>query len=76
MRRLLAYLRPYSLHVAGAILMLILASGLELVGPWLTLLAIDQAFPEADYDFLAITVTGENGIYGKYGTFGDEFDGY
>ena len=30
---------------------------------------------EADYDFLAITVTGENGLYGKYGTFGDEFDG-
>jgi len=29
----------------------------------------------ADYDFLAVTVTGENGIYGTYGTFGDEFDG-
>lgn len=54
MRRLLAYLRPYSLHVSGAILMLILASGLELVGPWLTRLAIDQAFPDGDYDFLAL----------------------
>ncbi len=30
---------------------------------------------EADYDFLAITITGENGFYGTYGSFGDEFDG-
>lgn len=30
---------------------------------------------EADYDFLAGTVTLENGLYGKFGTFGDEFDG-
>jgi ATP-binding cassette subfamily B multidrug efflux pump len=54
MRRLLTYLKPYWLHVALAILMLILASALELVGPWLTRLAIDQAFPEGDYDFLAL----------------------
>jgi len=31
--------------------------------------------PEADYDFLALTVETEQGFYGKYGTFGDEFDG-
>lgn len=30
---------------------------------------------EADYDFLALTITGESGLYGKFGTFGDEFDG-
>jgi ATP-binding cassette subfamily B protein len=48
MKRLLAYLRPYKWHVAGAILMLIAASGLELVGPWLTKVAIDQAFPQGD----------------------------
>ncbi|MFQ5530222.1 MAG: ABC transporter transmembrane domain-containing protein, partial [Gemmatimonadota bacterium] len=54
MRRLLAYLRPYWLQVAAAIGMLILASGLELVGPWLTKLAIDQAFPQADYSFLSL----------------------
>ena len=30
---------------------------------------------EADYDFLALTVAGDNGWYGTYGTFGDEFDG-
>ncbi len=30
---------------------------------------------EADYDFLALTLTGENGLYGTFGTFDDEFDG-
>lgn len=54
MRRLLTYLRPYRLQVAAAILMLVLASGLELVGPWLTRLAIDRAFPQQDYDFLSL----------------------
>lgn len=28
-----------------------------------------------DYNFLAITYTADNGIYGTYGTFGDDFDG-
>ena len=36
MRRLLAYLRPYRWHVATAVVILIAASGLALVGPWLT----------------------------------------
>ncbi|XOV83916.1 MAG: TorF family putative porin [bacterium] len=31
--------------------------------------------PELDYDFLAGTVALENGLYGTYGTFGDDFDG-
>jgi uncharacterized protein (TIGR02001 family) len=31
--------------------------------------------PELDYDFLAGTVELENGLYAKYGTFGDDFDG-
>jgi ATP-binding cassette subfamily B protein len=53
MKRLLAYLRPYKWHVAGAILMLIAASGLELVGPWLTKVAIDQAFPQGDTAYLS-----------------------
>ncbi len=30
--------------------------------------------PDLDYDFAAITVE-KNGFYGKYGTFGDDFDG-
>jgi len=54
MRRLLSYLRPYRLQVTAAILMLVLASGLELVGPWLTRVAIDRAFPQADYSFLSL----------------------
>ncbi len=39
------------------------------VGEW------DGFGAEEDYDFLAVTVEGESGFYGKYGTFGDEFDG-
>ena len=31
--------------------------------------------PDLDYDFLAGTVELENGLYGTYGTFGDDFDG-
>ena len=30
---------------------------------------------DADYDFLSLTIEAENGLYGTYGTFGDEFDG-
>lgn len=44
--------------------------GLEYsVGEW------DGFGNEADYDFLAVTVELESGFYGKYGTFGDDFDG-
>jgi len=52
MRRLLSYLGAYRLQVAGAVLMLIAASGLELVGPWLTKIALDRAVPTADTDLL------------------------
>jgi len=41
-RRLLKYLRPYRPVVAISILLLIIVSGLRLVGPYLTLVAIDQ----------------------------------
>lgn len=54
MRRLLAYLSPYRWHVAAAIGILIAASGLALVGPWLTKLAIDQAFPAGDLRLLGL----------------------
>lgn len=30
---------------------------------------------DADYDFLSLTVEAENGLYGTYGTFGNDFDG-
>jgi ATP-binding cassette subfamily B protein len=54
MRRLLTYLRPYRWHVASAVGILIAASGLALVGPWLTKIAIDQAFPAGDLRLLAL----------------------
>lgn len=49
MKRLLAYLRPYRPNVVLAVLMLIAASGLALVGPWLTKEAIDVAIPGRDF---------------------------
>ena len=54
MRRLLAYLRPYRSRVALAVLMLIAASGLALVGPWLTMEVIDHAIPQRDFDLLRL----------------------
>ena len=44
--------------------------GLEYsVGEW------DGFGADADYDFLALTIAGDSGFYGTYGTFGDDFDG-
>ncbi len=54
MRRLLAYLSPYKWQTVGAVIMLIAASGLELVGPWLTKIAIDEAFPAGDSGLLGL----------------------
>lgn len=42
MRRLLTYLRPYKLHVAVALAAIILKSGLDVLGPFLTKIAIDK----------------------------------
>ena len=47
-RRLLKYLRPYRRVVAISILLLIIVSGLRLVGPYLTLVAIDQYIMTGD----------------------------
>lgn len=52
MRRMLGYLRPYRLRVAGAVALLLLTALLELVGPWLTKIAIDDAIPAGDYGLL------------------------
>lgn len=51
-RRLLAYVRPYRLGVAGAVALLLLEAGLALVGPLLTQRAIDVAIPARDADML------------------------
>ncbi len=54
MRRLLAYLRPYRGRVVLAILTLLAASLMALVGPWLTQLALDRAIPARDTRLLGI----------------------
>jgi ATP-binding cassette, subfamily B, multidrug efflux pump len=52
MRRLLAYLRPYRSRVVLAVLMLLVGALVELVGPWLTRIALDRAIPDADRTLL------------------------
>jgi ATP-binding cassette subfamily B multidrug efflux pump len=42
LKRLLRYLRPYTAPVAAAFGLIIVMAGLDLVGPWLTKLAIDR----------------------------------
>lgn len=48
MRRLLRYLAPYWWLVGLAVLLLALVSALEIVGPWLTKVALDDAIPNQD----------------------------
>ena len=49
MRRLLTYVRPYRVLVAGALVFLCLEGMLQLVGPILTQRVIDVALPHHDY---------------------------
>jgi ATP-binding cassette subfamily B protein len=58
MRRLLAYLKPYWGLALVAILLLILASALAIVGPWLTQQALDRAIPEGDTELLGFLALG------------------
>ena len=58
MRRLLRYLRPYRGRVALAILLLLGAAAVELVGPWLTKIAIDEAIPQGDRSLLLALTLG------------------
>ena len=46
--RLLRYLRPHEPAVAGAFLLIVAMAGLDLVGPWLTKVAIDQHIVKGD----------------------------
>lgn len=48
MRRLLAYLAPYRVSVAVALLLVLCVSGLKLVGPYLTKIAIDHYIANGD----------------------------
>jgi len=52
-RRLIKYLYPYRRVVAVSIFLLVILSGLRLVGPYLTLIAIDQYIMTGDPDGLA-----------------------
>ena len=61
MRRLLTYLWPYWPLALVAILVLVVASGLAVVGPWLTQMALDRAIPDGDtrlLGWLAVTFVG------------------
>jgi ATP-binding cassette subfamily B protein len=42
MRRLMTYLRPYKGHVVVALASIILKSGLDVLGPFLTMIAVDK----------------------------------
>ena len=52
MRRLLGYVRPYVWRVVAAVFLLLGAAAVELVGPWLTKIALDRAIPEGDTGLL------------------------
>lgn len=54
MRRLLHYLRPYWKQVALALLVLLLAAGANVIGPWITQRVIDEAIPNQDTDLLRV----------------------
>jgi len=54
MRRLMGYVRPYRVSVIVAVALLMLASATEVVGPWLTQLAIDRAIPARDTRLLGV----------------------
>jgi ATP-binding cassette subfamily B protein len=53
MKRLLEYLRPYRWYVLLAVCLLMVASFLQVVGPWLTRIALDEAIPNGDGPLLA-----------------------
>jgi len=52
-RRLLGYLRPYVAAATAALALIVLMAGLDLVGPWLTKVAIDRHIAQGDAEGLA-----------------------
>jgi ATP-binding cassette, subfamily B, multidrug efflux pump len=57
MRRLLRYLKPYRWRLTGAVALLVSAAALQIVGPWLVQLALDEAVPNQDTRLLGILAT-------------------
>ncbi len=58
MKRLLKYLAPYWWLVGPAVLILAAASALEIVGPWLTKIALDEAIPDGNGRLLSFLAMG------------------
>lgn len=58
MRRLLRYLAPHWWLVGLAVLVLAAASALEIVGPWITKVALDDAIQGRDERLLALLAVG------------------
>jgi ATP-binding cassette subfamily B protein len=54
--RLLRYLRPYRFRVLTAVLLLMVSAAVEMVGPWLTQVALDRAIPSRDTGLLSLLV--------------------
>jgi ATP-binding cassette, subfamily B, multidrug efflux pump len=54
--RLLGYLAPYRWQVGAALVLLLAGAALELVGPYLTKLALDRAVPAGDVGLLSTLV--------------------
>ena len=57
-RRLLQYVRPYTLLVGGAVLLLALEGATAVVGPYLTQRVIDEAIPARDLGFIRLAAIG------------------
>jgi len=58
MKRLLYYLKPYWHLALLSVGLLVVASGLAVVGPWLTQLALDEAIPNRDEQLLGWLAAG------------------
>lgn len=54
LRRLSRYARPYWLAIAAAAAALLLGAAVELVGPWLTKIALDEAIPQGNARLLGV----------------------
>ncbi len=61
-RRLFDYVRPWRLLVVAALLLIVLQSGLQLVGPLLTRWVIDAALPARDSGVVTLAALGFAGV--------------
>jgi ATP-binding cassette, subfamily B, multidrug efflux pump len=71
MRRLLGYLSPYRWKVVLAVFLLVSAAGLQIVGPWLIQMALDDAIPAGDGRLLATLAIAYT--VATLGTFGLQY---